>query len=197
MRRPDRERLSAATRQIPDDGLAVRELLSCVPGATVPWLIVMCTLPAALPGVQLGWVCVPLMLLLARSLAAGRQHARLPQRVAAVRISQANARRLLKSLAWTADFCERHCRRRALRLVRATRRGPAGLLVATMALIILIPFPGSNFLPAAAVVLLMGGVMWRDGYAVAAAWLAAIASIAMVGLIVVVGIDVARAVLPA
>lgn len=188
---PDLGRLHAASQAVPEAGLTIQDLLGQVPGATLPWLVVLCTIPAAIPGVQLGWVSVPLMLVMARAMAAGRRRVRLPQRIAATRVGQANARRLLNALAWTARTYERWCRPRGLQVVRLVRRRPSALLVGLMALVILLPIPGGNFLPAVAVVLLMGGLLRRDGYAIIAAGVTALAAIVVAIAIVLVGWKVA------
>lgn len=187
MSEADVRKVRAAMHALPEGGLTVEDLLAKLPGAPLPWLIVLCTMAAAVPGVQLGWVCAPLMLLMARALARGQRRVQLPGRLANVRVGQANARRLLQALAWTAQTLQRWCRPRALRIVRLQGRGLAALLVAVMALVILLPLPGANFLPAVAVVLLMGGLLRRDGYAIVAAWATGVLSLVVAAAVVVLG----------
>lgn len=187
MRGAEVEHMRAAARSLPAEGLSLEELLQRLPGTPLPWLIVLCTVAAAVPGAQLGWLCAPVLLVMAHALGRGQRHVRLPRRMAAARIGCANARRLLQALAWTAQALQRWCRPRALRIVRAQRRRPAARLVAAMAVVILLPLPGANVLPAVAVVLLMGGILRRDGYAILAAWATAVLSLAVAAAIVLLG----------
>ena len=143
-------------------------------------MIVLCTLPAALPGLQLGWVCVPVLLYLALALWRGQRHPRIPQRLAHFRVSRKAAQGLLNAFAWVVEKAGVHCRTTWPSLVRRTRRRPAAFLVAAMALVILLPLPGSNFVPAVAIVVLMGGLVWRDGRAIVAAGALSVASVLIV-----------------
>lgn len=180
MGRPDPVQLRVAAGAVPDEGVQLQHLLALVPGGQVPALIVLCTLPAALPGLQLGWVCVPVLLHLSCALWHGEPAPRLPARLARARITRKSARGMLHGVAWVVEKYGRHCRATWPVLVRRTRRKPAAVLVAAMASIILLPLPGSNVVPALAIVALMAGLVWKDGRAVVAAALLAVLSVLLV-----------------
>lgn len=180
MARPDPDVLRAAAAAVPPEGVRLKTLLELAPGGRLPAMIVLCTLPAALPGLQLGWVCVPALLYLALAMWRGDPEPAMPARVTQAMVSQKAAARLLQCCAWLAERSGRHLRTTWPRLVRSTRRKPAALLVALMALTILLPLPGSNMVPALAIVVLMGGIVWRDGRAVIASMFLAALGIAIV-----------------
>lgn len=180
MARFDPDGLRATAQAIPEAGLKLDQLLSLAPGGQLPAMIVLCTLPAALPGLQLGWVCVPVLLYLSLALWRGQAHVELPGRLAAKSVSPKAARALVNAFAWGAPKFGTYCRLTWPALVRRTRRKPAAALVALMALVIFLPVPGGNFLPALSIVTLMAGVVWRDGRAIVAAGVIAVLSILLV-----------------
>ncbi|MBI5276805.1 MAG: exopolysaccharide biosynthesis protein [Burkholderiales bacterium] len=180
MAKPDPEQLRAAARSLPEQGLPLRQLLALAPGGELPAMVILCTLPAALPGLQLGWVAVPALLYLARALWKGQLRVDLPDRLANFMVSRKSATAILNAFAWIVERFGSRCRSTWPGLVRRTRRRPAAVLVAAMSLVILLPLPGSNVVPAIAIISLMGGLVWRDGRAIAAAGVLAVAGIALV-----------------
>lgn len=183
MARLDPGRLRAAATALPERGVRLQELLELAPGGQLPVLIMLCTLPAALPGLQLGWVCVPVLLYLAAGLWRGESRARLPVRLSQSVVSRPAATRLLNSFAWMLEKFGRHCHTTWPALVRRVRRKPASMLVAAMSLVILLPLPASNVVPALSILVLMAGLVWRDGRAVVVS-----AVLAVLGLLLVAGL---------
>lgn len=180
MARFDPDGLRATAQAIPESGLKLDQLLRLAPGGKLPAMIVLCTLPAALPGLQLGWVCVPVLLYLSLALWRGQAYVELPERLAAKSVSPKAARALVNACAWGAAKFGTYCRLTWPALARRTRRKPAAALVAMMALVIFLPVPGGNFLPALSIVTLMAGVVWRDGRAIVAAVVIAVLSLSLV-----------------
>lgn len=180
MAKLDVDQLRSAAYAIPQDGLTLEQLLAMAPGGKLPAMIVLCTLPAALPGLQLGWVCVPVLFYLSYSLWKRDSAPKLPERLASFWITSKAAHSLLKGMVWTYEKCGRHCRSTFPWLVRRVRHKPAAVLVSVMSSIILLPLPGSNVLPAMAIVILMAGLVWRDGRAVIAAGALSVLSISIV-----------------
>lgn len=181
MSRFDPGRLRAAATMLPEEGIRLQDLLELAPGGQLPVLIMLCTLPAALPGLQLGWVCVPVLLYLAASLWRGEPRPRLPSRLTQSVVSRAAATRLLRSFAWMLEKFGRHCRSTCPAFVRRIRRKPAAVLVAAMSLVILLPLPASNVVPALSIFALMAGLLWRDARAVAASLVLACVGVLLVG----------------
>jgi hypothetical protein len=163
-------RLREATASVPADGLTLADMLANVPGRQLGWLALSCALPSAVPGLQLGWVCGPLLLVIAAAAWRGRAHVAIPQRLVRRPVSQQAASRLLGAMAWTAERLERHCRPCWPRLAKTATGRPAATLMAGMALLILLPLLGSNFLPSLAIVALVAAMLRHDGRAMALAW---------------------------
>jgi hypothetical protein len=180
MASPEALRLREAATALPADGLPLAQLLKRVPGHQLGWLMLLCALPSSLPGLQLGWVCGPLLMVLARASWRGRSEVRLPERLAHRRVSHSTAHKLLTAMAWTTERCDRWCRPCWPRLAAAVAGRPAAALVGAMALLIVLPLPGSNFIPSLSITALVAGLLWRDGRALALAGLLAVAGVALV-----------------
>ncbi|RYG12878.1 MAG: hypothetical protein EON92_07100 [Burkholderiales bacterium] len=181
MARLDPAQLRAAARDLPQEGVRLGQLRALAPGGQLPSMVVMCTVPAALPGLQLGWVCVPVLLYLSCALWRGQLNPGLPPRLANYGLSRKSAAAMLRGVAWVVEKFGRHCKAAWPTVVRRTRRKPAAALVVTMALVILLPIPGSNLLPALSIVALMMGLVWRDGRAVLVSGALSMLSFLMVG----------------
>jgi hypothetical protein len=179
MARPEARGLQDAAEAVPPEGLACGQLLAALPGRQQGWLMLLCAMLSGLPGLQLGWICGPVLVALAVASWRGQAHVRVPERLARRRVGREAARRLLIAMAWTVERLERWCRPCWPRLARAaTGRGAAGLLAA-MALLILLPLPGSNLVPSLAVAALAAALLRHDGRAMALAWLLALAGLAL------------------
>jgi hypothetical protein len=181
---PDAQRLRAAAQALPPEGIEVAQLLAQVPGQQLGWLMLLCALPSALPGLQLGWVCGPLLMVLAWAQWQGRAEAQLPARLARHRVSHQTAHKLLSALAWTTQRLERWCRHCWPQLANVMAGRPAAAMVGCMALLILLPLPGSNFVPSLAIAALVAGLVWHDGRAIVLACLLALAG---TGIVLAVG----------
>lgn len=177
---PDAQRLRDAAAALPPGGIELAQLLACLPGQQLGWLLLLCALPSALPGLQLGWVGGPLLLFLAWASWCGRSSVELPPGIARRQVSFKVASQLLNAMAWTAQRLGQWCRPAWPRLAGVLTGRPAAALVATMALLILLPLPGSNFVPALAITALVGGLLWQDGRAVGLAYILAAAGLGIV-----------------
>jgi hypothetical protein len=108
----------------------------------------------------------------------------LPERLGRMTLSEAWSRRILHGFAWiyaTADRCL------AARMTLLCHRGTHGgwrLWIATMALLIALPLPLGNLLPALSLVLLALGWMFRDGLALL---LSAVVGLGAIGFAVAMG----------
>jgi hypothetical protein len=106
------------------------------------------------------------MVLLAMALWRGADPLLLPERVANWQMSAAAARRVLLLLAGIYGFAGRWSRQRLTRLARVDARSWLAPKVALMGIVIFLPLPLGNVLPALAVTVLGVGVSLRDGAAV-------------------------------
>jgi hypothetical protein len=160
-------------------GPTVQQVLDRLPGGHVAWPLLLCTLLAAVPGLQLGWACAPALFWIARALWRGEEAPVLPEGVARHRLSAAAASRLLAWADWLHVRMARWCRPRFEEAVRVLSGRAAASLVAAMSVLILLPLPGSNLLPALALLALVAGLLMRDGVAMTLAWGLAAASVAL------------------
>lgn len=163
------QRLREAAGQVPAQGLTLADLMARLPGRQLGWLALLFALPSAVPGLQLGWVGGPLLLVLAWAAWQGRAEVAIPERLSRRTVSHKAACQLLAAMAWMAERLERFCRPCWPPLARAANGRPAAALMGAMALLILLPLPGSNFLPSLAIAALVAAMLRRDGRAMAVA----------------------------
>jgi len=92
----------------------------------------------------------------------------LPQRVAELELPRHWAQRVLIGLASAYALAGRHARARLSHLAISGRRSATALAVGLMAVIVVMPIPFGNLLPAAALAFIGLGLVFRDGGAGAA-----------------------------
>lgn len=131
-------------------------------GAQLLLLATSCLLP--IPGV--GAVLGVGMMALAVTMWRGCVTPCLPQRVADLEVPRHFARRILESLASAYVLAGRHARTRLSHLAGPTWRSAVAVAVGTMAIVVVLPIPFGNLLPALALMLIGLGLMFRDGVAV-------------------------------
>jgi hypothetical protein len=171
--------MPGAERAMPGQGPTLQQMLERLPGRHLAWPLLLCTLLAAVPGLQLGWVCAPALCWIVRALWQGQEVLELPERVARSRLSPPAATRLLAWAGWLHVRMARWCRPRWATAARALGGRWAAALVATMSILILLPIPGSNLLPALALLALAAGLLRRDGAAITLAWCLAATSLGL------------------
>ena len=131
------------------------------PGALLVVLSVPCMLP--IPGagmlLSMGMVMVAWMI--------WRYYPRLvmPRKVGRMQLSAAMARRALHTLAWMYDQASRVMRVRMAWWLQPLHRIWLAPLVALLALVIFLPIPFGNVLPAAVLMLIGLGLVFEDGLA--------------------------------
>lgn len=134
---------------------------SATQGALLVLLAVPCLLPVPGVGTVLAWGIAVAALWMWR----GDQACQLPDRVAALQLPTATAVRVLRGLAWVYAKASTLARVRLTVLTHAMHRHWMATWVAAMAVLILLPIPFGNVLPAVALVLLGLGLVFRDGLA--------------------------------
>lgn len=180
---PLAQRLRSAADALPPGRVTLQALAHAHgPGAQGSWLLLLaapCLLPVPGVGTVLGLGLVTLAVAMWRGVALDE----LPPRVAAVEMSQPWARRVLTLLAATYALAGQRARERWVHLVQLPRRSSLAALVGLMAVIIVLPIPFGNVLPAAATLLVGLGLAFRDGLAVLLGWAtAALALLFSVGI---------------
>lgn len=129
-------------------------------------LLLLLAMPCVLPVPGVGTVLGLGMAALAVAMWRGHRAPGLPQRVAELELPHHWARRVLVGLALAYALAGRHARARLSHLAFAGRRSATALAVGLMAVIVVMPIPFGNVLPAVAVALIALGLVFRDGLAV-------------------------------
>lgn len=139
-------------------------------GSLLLLLAVLSLLPVPGAGTALGLGLVALSVAMCR----GNCAATLPRRVCDLQMSRAWGQRVLCSLAVVYETAARVARPRLQRLVP----GPSHMLlwaaVAAMAVLLALPIPFGNFLPAVTLILLALGIVFSDGLVVVAGYAASV-----------------------
>jgi hypothetical protein len=101
----------------------------------------------------------------------------LPERLAQARLDETWSRRCLHGLAWLYGHAGRRLRERMLGLSSAGTRPLWAVWIAVQGFVIFLPLPFGNVLPAASLVLMCLGWMFRDGLALLASALVGSAAV--------------------
>lgn len=163
---PIAQRLRAAADALVDERVALHELAAAHGHAAQGTLLVLLAVPCLLPipgtGTVLGWGLLALALTLWR----GQAGPGLPARVAAFQMPRRSAQQVLSLMARFYGMAGRLARERLAGLTLPRQQRWLAPKVALMALLIILPIPFGNLLPATALVLLGLGLVFRDGLAV-------------------------------
>ena len=158
-------RLHAAARATQAEQVPVADLLqahgTAAPGSLLLLLAVPCMLPIPGTGTVLGLG----QLALAVAMWRGCTDTLLPRRVAQFQLSRGRAQQLLKTLARVYLLAGRLTRARHGWALNAQALRGLAVLVAAMAVVLILPIPFGNLLPALALVLIGLGLVARDGLA--------------------------------
>ena len=130
------------------------------------WLILL-ALPCALPIPGTGTVLGIGLMILAWRMLQGHDLSQLPERVGRFELSGDHAHKVLAALCYVHGLAGRWCRTRLPALVERledpSRWSVLPLKVALMAVLIVLPIPFGNVLPALAVAMLGLALVHRDG----------------------------------
>lgn len=129
-------------------------------------LLVLLAVPCMLPMPGVGSVLGLGLALLAAAMWRGQDTCQLPGRMAEVELPDLWARRVLLMLARFYEMASRLARSRLKQFVQPGPRSWLAAKTALMAVLIILPIPLGNLLPALALVLLGLGLVFGDGLAV-------------------------------
>lgn len=175
--------------------LSVAELLQLPGSQSLPSVLLIGAALTMLPVAGAGTVLSVLLWWVAWAWWCGHDQLQVPRRAQGLSLSPAWSRRCLHGLAWVYERADRHMRPRwALWAHERTRRW-WGAWVSLMAALIFLPLPLGNVLPAASLMLLALGWMFRDGLVLMLAGGTGVAALAYVALLweVVLGLFAAAA----
>lgn len=163
---PIAQRLHDAAAALHAERVSMRALAQAHgPDAHGTWLLLM-AVPCLLPVPGVGTVLGLGLVALAAAMWRGQCATCMPQRVAQLELPRHWAQRVLGLLARAYALAGRHARPRLGHLACAGRGSGVALVVGLMALLIVLPIPLGNVLPALALMLVGLGLVFRDGVAV-------------------------------
>jgi len=167
MTAPIDQRLRDAAAALPDGPVSLQTLAQAhgpsAQGSLLMLLSALCLLPVPGVGTLLGLGMIALSLALWR----GEATHCLPERIAGVEMSRLWAQRVLKLLASIYAVAGRISKERLSHLTPSGRCAWLAATVGLMAVIIVLPIPFGNVLPALAITFIGVGQVFRDGVAVA------------------------------
>ena len=123
-------------------------------------------MPCMLPVPGVGTVLGVGMAALAVAMWRGQGEPCLPQRVANLELPRLLAQRVLRGLACAYETAGRYAKTRLSHLAGPTWRSAVAVAVGLMAIIVVLPIPFGNLLPALALILIGLGLVFGDGIAV-------------------------------
>ncbi|WP_439536527.1 exopolysaccharide biosynthesis protein [Methyloversatilis sp.] len=160
------QRLRETAATLPADRVSMQTLAQAHgPAAHGTWLLLM-AVPCLLPVPGVGTVLGLGMVALATAMWQGQSSSCLPQRVAELELSRHWAQRVLGMLASAYSVAGRFAKARLSHLASVERRSSTAAAIGLMALIVVLPIPFGNVLPALALMLIGLGLVFRDGVAV-------------------------------
>lgn len=178
------QHLDDQAARLPDQPVSLGELAVMHGPALPSSLLVLVSAPCALPIPGIGNVLGVTMALMALAMWHGRDWTRLPERVARFSLSATVARRVLRLLARVHRVADRCSCQRMSHLAVLPRHTWLAPMVALMGVVIFLPVPFGNVLPALAVSVLGVGLACRDGLAVLASAALALVSVAYTAAVV-------------
>jgi hypothetical protein len=170
------EELAGLQARFAEEAVTLREVIEVLRGRAYLLLLILlarpfCT-PIPLPGLSTPFGAV--IALIAFRLALG-QHPWLPERLLARRLPPGFFRRVLTATARIIRFLEVFLRPRLTPLaeIGLLRQAHAGMmLLAALVLLLPLPIPFTNAIPAWVILLIAGGLLERDGGFIAAGYAA-------------------------
>ena len=163
---PLHQRLRESAAGLTQDRVSVAQLANLHGAAARGTLMVLLAAPCMLPMPGVGTVLGLGLAMMALAMWRGQTGAGLPLRVAGFQMSGRWAGRVLGLLAHFYELASKLSRSRLHALSGAGRQGGLAAMTGVMAVLIILPIPFGNVLPALALMLLGLGLVYRDGVAV-------------------------------
>lgn len=158
-------------------GMTFAELLQLHGKSSGPVLIILLAVPAMLPIAGIGLVLSLGIFLMSWNWLRGMDNMPLPKRLGQVTLNATWTRRCLHFLAWIYEKADLLLRPRWIGISNRRLRSAWGAWIALMAVLIFLPLPLGNVLPAISLVMLSLGWMTRDGLALMLAGVAGVAAV--------------------
>lgn len=166
MTAPIVQTLREAAATLPAERVSMHTLAQAHGPAAHGTLLLLMAAPCLLSVPGVGTVLGLGMAALAAAMWRGHSSACLPRRVAELELSRRWAQRVLNMLASAYSIAGRFARARLCHLASAGGRSWNAAAIGLMAVIVVLPIPFGNLLPALAMMLVGLGLVFRDGVAV-------------------------------
>lgn len=163
---PLHERLRAASAGLQSERVSLAEMAAAHGPAAQGTLLVLMATPCLLPVAGVGTLLGLGLVAVALAMWRGHEPVGLPPRVAAMALPRDGAQRVLGLIAHFYAFASRCSRERLTHLVQTGRCRWIAAGVGAMAVLIVLPIPFGNVLPALALTAFGLGMVFRDGAAV-------------------------------
>ncbi len=180
-------------RNFPGERLTLGDIIDGLEDRAFGLLMLLFALPNCppMPGIPfLSTVTGTPIVFFAGQLALGQHTPWLPRWLLRRSIDRAQLLRALERIAPYVRHVEAFLRHRWPQLATGTGERVAALMALILAVILALPIPGGNLLPAWAIVFFALGVIERDGMCIAIGWGVTILALALVALVLAVGIHV-------
>ena len=177
-------------RDFPAERLTMRDIVEGLQDRAFGLLMLLLALPNSLPMPGIPFVSTvtgtPLAFF-AGQLALGSATPWLPERLLRQSIGRAQLLRALEIIDPYVKRVERLLKHRWLWLATGTGERIGATVAFVLAVILALPIPGGNLLPALAIDFIAFGIIERDGVCVAVGGAVAVVALAVVGLVLVLG----------
>jgi hypothetical protein len=170
-------RLRGAAQTLQADVVPLRQLIDLQGKSAQGGLLTLLAVPCLIPSLGIGWVISLGFFAIGLVMLRGGRTVQLPDRLASLTLSRTTAQRLLQALARVYGMAQGLARPRLKGLTGSTARRWLSVKVFLMALIIFLPIPAGNTLPAISLLLLGPALVFRDGALVIASLVAAVVAV--------------------
>lgn len=176
--------LSQATRHqaesLPKKGnVTVKSLLEGLSEEALATMLLLVSIPGLLPstGIPFGSLFSPGMFVVGLAWLMAKNAVNLPHKITGYRLKAETARSILLQMAKAYARAEKLCKPRHTGLTHGVSLRLVGLAVMVNAIIVFLPIPFGNTLPAFANIVLALGILFRDGLAVLCGYLLTLSSL--------------------
>ncbi|WP_243374791.1 exopolysaccharide biosynthesis protein [Microvirga solisilvae] len=158
--------LRAVVEEAKGDTISVREIIEALGDRAFGFVLILFSLPNSIPAVPPGVAGVfgTPVLIFGIQMLLGHKRPWLPQFFMRRELSLEKFRKFIDVAEPKLQWLERFCKPRLTQLFGVVGDRAVGLFAILVALCVLIPFPGTNIPPSAALVIISIAVIEEDGY---------------------------------
>jgi hypothetical protein len=181
-------------RDFPGERLTMGDIVAALEDRTFGLLMLLLALPNCppMPGIPfVSTVTGTPLAFFAAQLALGQRTPWLPERLLRRSIGRAELLRVLETIAPYVKRVERLLKHRLPRLATGRGERAAAAVAFLLAVILALPIPGGNLLPAWAIVFFALGIIERDGVCIVIGGVLTVLALALVAVVLLLGVKMA------